>query len=161
MTATSSSERQLLTKYVAAGKLMQVATLDTSGVPALCHVWYAASFSPDRLYFISRRDRDHSVNIRQNGRVAGGIVAIRLTGLGQRVRGVTFKGTATQLPQDEIDAALTIFHKRWPTAQPIINPNSLSKGETQTRMYKISVSEWLLFDEKNFPDNPRRVLVAE
>jgi uncharacterized protein YhbP (UPF0306 family) len=161
MIAPSAIERRLLMEYVSAGKLMQVATIDASGVPALCHVWYAESFSPDRLYFISRHDRDHSVNIRTRGGVAGGIVAIELNGLGQKVRGVTFKGVAEQLPQDGIDEPLKIFHERWPVAQAAVNIANLSSGETQSRLYEIRVSEWLLFDEENFPDSPRRSLVAK
>lgn len=161
MATESQFERQLLTKYVTTGKLMQVASIDADGMPMLCHVWYAATFSPDRLYFISRHDRDHSVNIRANSQVSGGIVAIELTGLGQKVQGVTFKGTATQLPIENLDASLALFHDRWPAARNIINSVNLVNGETPSRLYEIRISEWRLFDDKNFPSDPLRVMSAE
>lgn len=154
-------ERQLLEEYVAHGKLMQVATLDAQSVPALCHVWYRPAFQPDRLYFISRWDRDHSVNIRRDGRVAGGIVAIPLDGLGQKVRGVTFKGTAVERPREGIDEELDAFLARWPAARGILTAQTLARGERPSRLYRITVSEWTLFDEVHYQDQPRRVLSPE
>src|SRR6266699_5956398 len=110
--------RSVLEEYDASGKLMQVATLSENGKPAVCHVLYHCGFRPDRLFFISRRDRDHSANIRRDERVAGGIVAIPLSGLGQIVRGVTFKGQARELNADA-SAELEGFLGRWPGARTI------------------------------------------
>jgi uncharacterized protein YhbP (UPF0306 family) len=145
-------ERRVLEDYVASGLLMQVATVTDSGNPALCHVWYDYSFRPDRVSFMSRNDRDHSHNIRLNGRIAGGIIAIELTGLGQTVRGVTFKGTARELVTAECEREIASFLQRWPAAESALTPNSPS------RLYEVRISEWLLFDEENFPDEPRRII---
>lgn len=154
-------ERQLLEAYVSQGKLMQVATLDPQSAPAVCHVWYRPAFRPDRLYFISRWDREHSANIRRDGRVAGGIVAIPLDGLGQKVRGVTFKGTAVELPQEGINEELEGFLARWPAARGILTAETLARGQTPSRLYRITVAEWVLFDEEHYPDQPRRAVRAE
>lgn len=157
----TASERHLLEEYVTHGKLMQVATLDAHNIPALCHVWYQPAFRPDRLYFISRWDRDHSINIRRDGRVAGGIVAIPLDGLGQKVRGVTFKGAAIELPEADIDVELEGFLARWPAARSILTAETLARGQTPSRLYRITVSEWVLFDEEHFVGQPRRTLAPE
>jgi hypothetical protein len=136
---------------------MQVSSLAPDGSPALCHVWYSYKFHPDRLFFISRKDRVHSTNIRNDPRVAGGIVAIPLTELGQTVRGVTFKGLASQLGQ-ESKTEVEDFLERWPKATTAITFDRLVAGETMTRLYQILVTEWLLFDEQNFPSAPRRLV---
>ncbi|HZD71224.1 MAG TPA: pyridoxamine 5'-phosphate oxidase family protein [Actinomycetes bacterium] len=157
----TTPERRLLEEYVTQGKLMQVATLDEHRSPALCHVWYRPAFRPDRLYFISRWDRDHSVNIRRDGQVAGGIVAMPLEGLGQKVRGVTFKGHAIELPKSNVEAELEGFFTRWPSARDVLTAERLGRGETPSRLYCITVSEWVLFDEEHFPQQPRRILEPE
>lgn len=151
--------RDILEEYVRSGKLMQVATISGTGQPAVCHVWYHVQFRPDRLYFISRREREHSANIMQDRRVAGGIVTIPLTALGQTVRGVTFKGRARELAAG---AALELeqFLNRWPHAREAISVESVETNRTPSRLYEIQVSEWVLFDEKMFPSEPRRTLPA-
>jgi uncharacterized protein YhbP (UPF0306 family) len=146
--------RTVLEEYVKTGKLMQVASVSAIGYPAVCHVWYRAQFRPDKLYFISRHDREHSANIRQNRQVAGGIVAIPLSGLGQTVRGVTFKGQARELGVDA-GRELEAFLERWPNAQSIISIKRIAENDTPSRLYEISIDEWVLFDEETFPESPR------
>jgi uncharacterized protein YhbP (UPF0306 family) len=155
------NQRVLLEQYVQAGKLMQLATLNRDGSPAVCNVWYNAHFAPDILRFISRYDRQHSQNIGIDGRIAGGIIAIPLEELGQTVRGVTFTGTARELPTREIDDEIAAFVARWPRAEAALNPGELACGETATRLYEITIAEWILFDEENFPDQPRQVIKAK
>jgi len=157
---SAEHERALLIDYVRSGKLMQLATLNQNGAPALCHVWYRPAFEPDRLWFISRHDRSHSDNIRSNAAVAGGIVAIPLDGLGQTVRGVTFTGAATELPTEGIDDEVAGFIERWPNAAGAIDLDALARNDTPTRLYRISVEAWVLFDEENFPSDPRRTIPA-
>jgi Pyridoxamine 5'-phosphate oxidase len=137
---------------------MQLSTLQADGSPTVCNVWYDFSFSPDRLRFISRVDRNHCANIRTDPRVAGGIIAIELQGLGQTVQGVTYTGTAHELPTADIDAEIDAFIRRWPAASPSISADSLLRGRTTSRLYEIQVDTWILFDEQNFPDQPRQVI---
>jgi len=153
--------RALLRAYVEAGKLTQVATLGPDGSPSLCNVWYDAHFMPDVLRFISRHDRHHCQNIRRDPRVGGSIIAIDLDGLGQVARGVTYTGQARELPRSGIAHQLGAFLARWPAAAGAIDADRLSRGETPTRLYEIAVSEWVLFDEGNFPDQPRQVIEAQ
>jgi hypothetical protein len=128
---------------------MQVATLAPDGSPAVCQVWYHAEFSPDRLLFISRPDRDHSGNIRDRAAVAGAICAIPLEGFGQQVRGVTFKGDAADAGPAAGHADFSGYACRWPGAHG-----------TGSSLYVIRVREWVLFDEVSFPGDPRKVLPA-
>lgn len=152
--------RTVLEEYVEAGKLMQLATLNADGSPHMCNVWYDPHFDPDVLRFLSRHDRLHSEHVRAGRPVAGSIVAVPLEGLGQVVRGVTFSGTAVELPRTGIPDQLRDFISRWPNARDGIDEARLATGATPTRLYEIRVSEWVLFDEQNFPDQPRQVVPA-
>lgn len=149
----SDIERRLLEEYVAGGKLVQVATIGPDGRPAVCQVWYLCEFSPDRLVFMSKPSRDHSCNIRRDPRVAGAIVNIELEGLGQPVRGVTFEGTARECEPGADLATVARFIDRWPRSRPALT------GDPSSCLYEITVTKWVLFDEANFPDNPRRELL--
>jgi uncharacterized protein YhbP (UPF0306 family) len=158
----NSHERHILEEQVLTGRLMQVATQSPDGPPELCHVWYAPSFTPDRLYFISRKDRHHSQNIHTNPVVAGGIVARVPEALGEQVQGVTYRGHARQVPViASARLLLEGFLDRWPQAKDAITWDRLERRTTLTRLYEITVTEWILFDEVNFPENPRRVLPGQ
>jgi uncharacterized protein YhbP (UPF0306 family) len=156
---TNTDERVLLEQYVSAGKLMQFATQDDSG-PWLCNVWYRASFSPDRVYFISRVSSHHAEHLRNLSLVAGSIVHEDLEQLGQKVRGVTFRGHATEMPTTGIDDIVLAFLDRWPNAAHLIGVETLASGETTMRMYEIIVHKWILIDEVNFPASSRRVITG-
>lgn len=152
-----ADERSLLIDYVQSGKVMQVATLTEAGTPMLCHVWYASAFQPDRLWWLSRPERKHSENIRRRPAVAGGVVAIDLDELGKTIpRGVTFEGRARELPIEGISEEAAGFVARWPAAATSLDPEKLARGEAPHRLYELEVTSWVLFDEENFPDQPRR-----
>jgi uncharacterized protein YhbP (UPF0306 family) len=152
--------RELLTTYVRSGKAMQLATLDEQGHPYVSNLWFASTFEPDRLYFISRPGRLHCANIRDRPHVAGAVLAIELDGVGQAVRGVTFTGTAAELPTRGVDDAIAVYAGRWPSAANAIDPIRMANGETYHRVYEIAVDEWVLYDEENFRADPRQPVEA-
>lgn len=149
-------ERRLLEEYVAGGGLMQLATVGDDCTPRACSVWYLPSFGPDRLYFISRRDRVHSKNIDGNSAVAGAIIVDPPAELGLTGRGVSFTGTARQLPGTGNDAVAAAFAARWPRASGVLS----AMPDAASRLYEIAVAEWVLYDEENFPASPRRTVSA-
>jgi hypothetical protein len=155
----TDNARDILEQYVSAGKLMQVATVSRTGHPEVCNVWYHVQFRPDWLYFTSRHDRAHSVNIRNDEHVAGAIIAMPLVGLGQKVTGVTFKGRALQLGL-AARGELAAFTARWPLASDTISIDRLARHDTPSRLYAISIDEWVLFDEVAFPDSPRQIIAG-
>jgi uncharacterized protein YhbP (UPF0306 family) len=139
---------------------MQLSTIAPDGRPNICHVWYNPSFSPDAIYFISREDRHHSANIRSRPGVAGAIIVNVPEGLGSKVQGVTFTGSAEELSLAYIGTALDSFLSRWPNARDAITLDKLNRAETQMRLYQIIVEQWILFDEVNFPGEPRRTIAG-
>lgn len=149
--------RDLLVTEVQAGKAMQLATLGPDGAPAVCNLWFASSFEPDRLFFISRPSRAHCENVRRDPRVAGAVLAIQLDDPGSTAaRGVQFAGCATELPTTGIEEQISIYAGRWPSTAKAIDPGRMERGETHHRVYQIEVSEWVLYDEANFGKDPRR-----
>ncbi|GAA1816705.1 hypothetical protein GCM10009682_42020 [Luedemannella flava] len=148
--------RTVLEEQVTTGKVMQLATLDDDGSPYVCNVWFASAFTPDRLWFISRPTRFHCANIRNDERVAGAILAIELDALGQPVQGVSFKGTARELPTTGINDQIHRYVTRWPKAGNAIDPARLASGEAHHRVYEIAVTDWVLYDEANFGRTPRQ-----
>lgn len=152
--------RELLEEYVRSGKVMQLASLDPDGAPYVNNLWFAATLRPDRLYFISRPNRLHCANIRSRSRVGGAILAISLDNPKQPVRGVTFTGTAVELPVSGIEAQLQVYASRWPEVAAAIDPVRMASGEAHHRLYEISVATWVLYDEENFKGAPRQPVVG-
>lgn len=147
--------REILEAGITAATLMQVATLDRAGCPVMCHVWFRAGFRPDRLHFISRPDRNHSINIRNDSRVAAGIALAVPSGLGEPVRGVTLTGHAHQVPEELFRPAADDFVARWPDAAGALRPATADPLSAPSQIYQIDVTDWVLFDEVNFPGQPR------
>jgi hypothetical protein len=167
--------RRLLVDGVAAASLMQVATLDETGAPAICQVWFLPGFEPDRLSFLSREDREHAINLRTDPRVAASISLQVPAGLGERVRGVSLSGVARVIPEAELPAATAAFVARWPRAAAALRPPDRPPAVPgappvprptgpalipRSRLYEISVARWVLFDEVNFPAQPRLTVPA-
>ena len=152
--------RKLLEDYVSSGKVIQLATLDAGGAPVVCNLWFASAFGPDRLWFMSRPNREHCANLRADPRVAGAILAIELEGIEQDVCGVTFVGAARELPTVGIEEQIAGYANRWPEAADAIAPEALAAEATPHRLYEIAVERWVLFDELHYPTHPRQAVEA-
>lgn len=161
--------RRLLVDGVSAAALMQVATIGDGGFPAVCSVWFHSGFEPDRLYFVSRPDREHAINLRGDPRVAASIALEVPAGLGDRVRGATLTGLAREIPDSDQPALAAAFVVRWPRSADLLSPArslvtvpvSAAPAEIpRSRLYEIAVVDWVLFDEVNFPEQPRRTVPA-
>ncbi|MFD0556045.1 uncharacterized protein YhbP (UPF0306 family) [Stackebrandtia endophytica] len=157
-----SHPRKLLDDYVTQAKVMQLATTDADGAPVVCNLWFASGLRPDRLWFISRENRIHCDNLRERPKVAGSILDTMLDELGGTpVRGVTFTGTARQLPTTGVDQQIDAYLSRWPKAHNAIDPERLANRETHHRIYQIDVTAWVLYDEIGAPKAPRQPVPAE
>ncbi|WP_061294481.1 pyridoxamine 5'-phosphate oxidase family protein [Herbidospora cretacea] len=117
MTSAPSNGRRLLQEYVGNARLMSLSAVDGDGAPVLLPLPFHAAFAPDRLMFIAHRDRPLVAGLATRPKVAGSIIAAP-------GRGVTFAGLSS------------------PAESP--DPVRLAPGE---RLYRIDVTEWLLFDE--------------
>lgn len=146
-------------EYLGQGKLLHLATL-MDDRPWLCHVWYACG-PGNSLVFTSNKARRHSREISANASVAGGVISIPLEGLGQAVRGLSFEGRACEASGDGIHTAYEVYASRWPMVRDMFSARDIETGASNMRMYLISMTRIVMFDEVNYRENPRQELRLE
>lgn len=132
---------------------MSLATVD-GGKPWVATVYYAVDDDLN-LYWASPLDTNHSQHIINNQKVAVAIpvvhkksepvVGIQIEGIANQV-----KGRANIRPIAEKYASEYGFNKQW--------VEKFSNGQTKHKLYKFSPNKFVLFDDINYPDNPRQEL---
>ncbi|MDE1868813.1 MAG: pyridoxamine 5'-phosphate oxidase family protein [Candidatus Micrarchaeota archaeon] len=150
----SDKARELILEYLDSAKLMQICT-SADNRPWVANVWFGHD-NDLNLYFISRNDRRHSIEIKKNPNVAGSIVKPPFEGLGQRVRGITFEGTAEEVPNNKLGEAYIWYKNRYPQVEKQATLGDILGNFTMARIYKVRPSLYVLFDEVNFPEEPRQ-----
>ena len=105
------------------------------------------------LYFFSTSKRRHSKEITANPNVAGVIAREHKETLGEPSRGLQFEGECKLVTEDEAKAAYELYQKRLPK---ITKFHDLEDATEE--LYKVTVKNFVLFDTKNFPKNPRNEL---
>ena len=143
--------KQLITDYLKEARLMQVAT-SQDNQPWACTVYFA--FDEDlNLYWISKTDRRHSKEIRNNEKVAGTIVFPHTPG--DDVQGIQFQGIAKELTdKKEAIIGMKYYAERYGVKPERVN--TILDGSDGHTCYKIMPDLYVLFDEVNFPDDPRQ-----
>ena len=142
--------KKLIIDYLEHARLMQVAT-SKDNQPWVCSVYFAYDDELN-LYWLSKLDRRHSLEIEQNEKVAGTIVLPHTPG--DKVRGLQFAGIAKKLVGEELKQGLNVYAKRMGTKEE--KQQSILDGTLGHTIYKIKPSVFVLFDEQNFLDNPRQ-----
>jgi uncharacterized protein YhbP (UPF0306 family) len=149
--------RSLIADYLQNTKLMQLATANSDAQPWVCSVWFA--FDDDlNLYWFSRGSRRHSKEVAANDKVAGAVVTPQAPS--GAPRGLQFQGLAAKVTDtDEIAHARSVFEDRiFPHEQV---EQMMNDAHDPHEFYKVDVSEFVLFDAVNFPDDPRQVFVCD
>ncbi len=113
------------------------------GKPWVCEVHFAYDDELN-LYFLSKPATRHCQEIAANPNVAGNIIVQH--GPMDIPRGVYFEGTAEQIPRvEETDTAFVVYDERLKRGEWILRDRDVEEG---ARMYKISVTDWYLFDAR-------------
>ncbi len=140
--------KKLISEYFAEGKVMQLATVK-DGQPWVCTVSYA----PDdnfNVYWMSLKTRRHSQELREHPQAAGAIVQDPTV-----KRCLHFTGVAEELKGSDLETAHKAFSNRYGD-----NPGRLTEAQSEnhdTRTYYVLRPSYIiLFDEVNFPENPRQ-----
>ncbi len=145
-----------VTTYLASTQIMQLSTSNNEQ-PWTATVYFAYD-SNLNIYWLSRSDRRHSQDIEKNSKVSGAIA--KLHTYGEKVRGVQLEGIAEKLMGDEASQGLEIYYNRYNKARDRVrNIIAGAVGETIV-IYKLKPTKFVLFDEVNFPDNPRQEIVV-
>jgi len=144
---------KLIREYLDEAKMMQIATVD-AGQPWCCTVWYAHDEDLN-LYWISSKDRRHSIEIAKDNKVAGTIVIPHLKGSGEKVRGLQFQGVASETSGDAQILGRNLYIKKYDRPQNH-HEEVLTDPDADANWYIIKPSQIVLFDQINFPDSPRQ-----
>jgi hypothetical protein len=141
----------LIRNYLKEAKLMQIATVNNDQ-PWACSVYFAYD-DVFNLYWISTPSRRHSQEIEKNQRVAGTIVLSHTPG--DKVRGIQFQGIA-QEGQDKTktESAMKLYATRFTMSEDRMQ--AIIEHHDNHVCYGITSTMLVLFDEVNFPDNPRQ-----
>jgi uncharacterized protein YhbP (UPF0306 family) len=141
----------LIREYLPGIFHMSLAT-SSDNKPWICEVHFAYDDQLN-LYFLSKPSRRHSQEIAKNPNVAGNIVKQHRSD--EKPRGVYFEGIAKLMENiDEDSPAYALYDKKFG-----ISPNTLEEIKIDPaghKFYKITPSNFILFDTVNFPDNSRQ-----
>lgn len=146
--------RLLVKEYLKNIQQMQIATsnADQSWIST---VYFAYDENFD-LFWLSRPERRHSIEIEKNPKVSGAIVKQHI--YGEKVRGIQFQGIASRLSGTDAERGMEVYNGRYSTPRERVkNILSGENGEKHV-VYKIKLSLLVLFDEVNFPQNPSQVI---
>ncbi len=133
---------------------MQLATV-AKDQPWICTVYFVADDEMN-LYWASLPSRRHSREIKNNPKVAA---AIKIKGvIGEKVIGTQVEGTAEEVSPELTDPTIVKSYaakfsrdKQW--------VEDFVSGKTEHRLYKLTPSSMVLFDEEHFPDDPQQKLI--
>ncbi|HMS23929.1 MAG TPA: pyridoxamine 5'-phosphate oxidase family protein [Candidatus Saccharibacteria bacterium] len=142
---------KLIRKYLAQSYMMSLATVN-GDKPWVATVYYVMDEDMN-LYWASPEDTNHSQHIIENQNVAIAIPVVHKKS--QPVVGIQIEGVANQVkgsedikPIAEKYAASYGFSEKW--------VEKFSLDQTKHKLYKFSPKKFVLFDDIDFPDNPRQ-----
>jgi uncharacterized protein YhbP (UPF0306 family) len=143
----------LIKQYLERQHMMQLATV-ADGQPWICTVYYMTD-DDYNLYWASLPTRRHSQEVASHPQVA---VAIPVKFVkGEKVAGLQIEGRAETLPPSP---ALRPLAERYAAKfhRDVAWTEDFVTGRTAHRLYKLTPARFVLFDESNFPANPRHEL---
>jgi uncharacterized protein YhbP (UPF0306 family) len=140
---------ELIRQGLNQGKVMQLATV-SEGQPWICTVHYVPDENMN-VYWLSLPTRRHSQEIAKNNKVAI-TVPVKFD---QPVIGIQIEGAAAEVNnKDEIAKIMKLYIEKYHIGQKFYD--NFVAGNNQHHMYKFTPSNFVLFDEVNFPGNGRQ-----
>ncbi len=134
---------------------MQLATCDDTQ-PWLCNVWFVSD-EEDRIYWISRETRHHSLHIEKNSKVACSFHKNYNQGLGHEpAQSVVMSGEARRVPAQECEKPYLLYNTRYPNLEPFQSLNSFLKDKGDHFFYELAPTKIVWWDEINFPEQSRQ-----
>jgi uncharacterized protein YhbP (UPF0306 family) len=147
--------QDLIKQYLRDRYMMQLATV-SADQPWVCTVYFVID-EGFNLYWASLPSRRHSQEIAVQPKVAAAVPAVFAKG--QPIAGLQIEGDAQVLT--EKSAILPIAKKY---AEKFERNNQwagdIADSKTEHRIYKLTPTMYVLFDEVNFAENPRHEFKA-
>lgn len=148
--------REATEKYMDEGRLMQLGTLQGQDQPRVNTVYYVASVDCKNVYWLSEPDRQHSVDLRNNPRVAGA-VAIKAD---LPVIGLQFTGVAGEVSDHaELKTVIDRYNAKYNNSAGLFYDRVL-RGKNRHRLYRMNITRLELFDEVHFGNDPIEITLS-
>ncbi len=142
---------KLISDYLNQSHMMQIATFEANQ-PWVATVFYVTDDELN-LCWASPGNTRHSRNIRENHKVAAAIPVVHEKN--QPVVGLQIEGVASLIDDaktmEEVAkryAAEFSFGEKW--------IKKICSGQTKHKLYKLNPTKFVLFDDINYPENPRQ-----
>lgn len=144
---------ELIRQYVEQIKIMQLAT-SVDGQPWVCTVHYYSDKALN-FYWISTEEREHSQDIAQNPKVAAAILVHENTLEERYVQGISIEGEAELIGQHIAPEIGERYIQKTGREPSLLS--DIASGKNPHKFYRLKPSRIILFDTKNFPEDPRQV----
>lgn len=119
-------------------------------------VWLHYAGDLQRVIVYSRRDRVHSDYVRKNDKVSVAILPEQIPG--GPIRGLSGQGTIRELTDEaEIAAATKTYEAKFNKKDGIDQQTRSGKPDDHA-LWEITMTNYVLFDMHNYPDDPRKEL---
>ena len=145
---------ELIREYLPTVKVMQLAT-SNGDQPWACTIHF---YSDDKLniYWISTLGRRHSKDIDNNPKVAATVMVHENNAEEDYVIGISVEGTAELLAENVDEATVQGYTKKLDMKPEFMD--DVRNGRDEHKFYKLTPKSVVLFDNKDFPGDPRKVL---
>ena len=153
METSQSNAKEIVADFLSKQPLMQVATSDSNNM-WIATVWYAIDKDLN-IYFLSKETREHSQHIAINSKVTCAITGQYTKGPGEKIQGVQLSGVAKKLTGLSVLTGYKVYASKWPQLYTIGPVEAFKGNAAGIHMYSIAPERIVLFDEINFPDEPR------
>lgn len=143
------NKQNLIKKYLQDGRVMQLAT-SVGDQPWVCTVYYVMDRNFN-IYWLSFPSRRHSQEISKNNKVAITVpVKFELP-----VVGVQAVGIAEEVvDQATVKVVMDLYSSKYDAGHSFYE--NFKEGTNRHQMYKLIPSNFVLFDELNFPKASRQ-----
>jgi uncharacterized protein YhbP (UPF0306 family) len=150
------SVEELIKQHLPTQKVMQLATA-RDNQPWACNVHY---FSDNNLnlYWFSEPGRRHSQEINDNPKASAVIKVHENTPEEDYVIGITVEGEAGLVTELE-DSILESFRDKHNKGDKFVE--AVKSGIKTSQLYKLTPQKIVLFDNKDFPEQPRQEWVKD
>jgi uncharacterized protein YhbP (UPF0306 family) len=146
------SVEELVRQYLPTKNIMQLATA-TNGSPWACNLHY---YNDDNLnfYWLSPPHRRHSVDLKENPQAAAVVMVHENNEDENYIIGISFEGTVEIINNQDAKKVSEEFGKKHSTPQKFLD--KVLAGDDPHQFYKLTPTKFVLFDTKNFKDDPRQ-----
>ena len=146
---TAANVQNTIIKYLDDASLMQLVTW--SGQRTwVATVFYAAD-NRHYIYLLSPPTARHSHEIERNNQVIANINLPHEYGMPWQ--GLQLEGTASLVPVDQIEADFQAYAERYDTFHRL---QGILSGTDESRLYQLVPTSFVLYDQMNFPTEPRQ-----